>query len=375
MGINKHNAKQRKTSYHIESFEAFFWWRLVVLWCIGITHVIFIWHGDILAIYGFGATILVCLFGLKTLFLKGLTYTRFADFKFPSYSILIAAFCIIFGTIFIKGGVIYYKAELVRAYDAGEVLSERQIRIVEQVKQVHSLEGYNQRQQQRAVELQTYGYGSYWDIVKMRISQLTTKYSPNTFWVIACGLFIIGSFLGHKNYIGRAAEYRQQFIRVGLYAVFFGLAFNYTFVYLNVNKPAGGGEYWLWITFLAKTCAGLGFAATYIVLITLGMLSKARKFLVVFAPIGRMALSCYLMQSIIGTTLSYGYGFGLIGEVNNMLQAVYVVTLFALQTLFCRWWLSRYNFGPMEWLWRSLTYWRLQPMRIDKNKHQQISTA
>src|SRR5206468_1051347 len=74
------------------------------------------------------------------------------------------------------------------------------------------------------------------------------------------------------------------------------------------------------------------------------------------AVVGKMALTNYVAQSIIGTLIFYGYGLGLIGEMGTALAVTLVIPIFLLQVLFSRWWLSRFQYGPLEWLWRSLTY-------------------
>jgi uncharacterized protein len=76
-----------------------------------------------------------------------------------------------------------------------------------------------------------------------------------------------------------------------------------------------------------------------------------------------MALTNYLAQSLICTTIFYGYGFGLYGQVGPALGVFLTLVIFGLQVLFSRWWLSRYHYGPMEWLWRSLTYGKAQAQR------------
>jgi uncharacterized protein len=81
-----------------------------------------------------------------------------------------------------------------------------------------------------------------------------------------------------------------------------------------------------------------------------------------FAAVGRMALTNYLMHSVILTTVFYGYGLGLYGDVARFSQMGFVVAVIALQLVLSPWWLARYRFGPVEWLWRSLTYWQRQPM-------------
>jgi uncharacterized protein len=81
------------------------------------------------------------------------------------------------------------------------------------------------------------------------------------------------------------------------------------------------------------------------------------------AAVGRMALSNYLTHSIVCTTLFYGYGFGLFGQINRTGLAAIVLTICVIQLWVSPIWLKHFRFGPAEWLWRSLTYWKLQPMK------------
>ena len=82
------------------------------------------------------------------------------------------------------------------------------------------------------------------------------------------------------------------------------------------------------------------------------------------AAVGRMAFTNYFTQTILCTTLFYGFGFGLFGSVNRFGLIWIVFAIWVLQLLYSPWWLKRFRFGPMEWLWRSLTYWKRQPMRV-----------
>ena len=82
------------------------------------------------------------------------------------------------------------------------------------------------------------------------------------------------------------------------------------------------------------------------------------------AAVGQMALTCYLATSLICTTIFEGYGFGLFAKLQRyqLLYVVFSVWLFLL--IASPIWLRHFRFGPMEWVWRSLTYWRKQPMKI-----------
>jgi uncharacterized protein len=80
------------------------------------------------------------------------------------------------------------------------------------------------------------------------------------------------------------------------------------------------------------------------------------------APVGQIALTNYLMQSLIATTIFYGHGFALYGTLGRAQHWLVILPVWAFQIVFSRWWLSKYKFGPAEWAWRSLTYWRKQVM-------------
>jgi uncharacterized protein len=81
------------------------------------------------------------------------------------------------------------------------------------------------------------------------------------------------------------------------------------------------------------------------------------------APSGRMALTNYLMATVICTTLFYGTGFGLWGQVSRVGQVGIVVVVLVVQVLVSRWWLRRFRYGPMEWLWRAATWLQWPAMR------------
>jgi len=78
-----------------------------------------------------------------------------------------------------------------------------------------------------------------------------------------------------------------------------------------------------------------------------------------------MAFTNYVLHSLIFGFIFFGYGLGLFGQMGAASALLLVVIVYALQTIFSSLWLSRFRFGPLEWLWRSITYNRLQPMRIN----------
>jgi len=82
-----------------------------------------------------------------------------------------------------------------------------------------------------------------------------------------------------------------------------------------------------------------------------------------FVPVGRMALSAYVGQTVVGALVFFGVGLGLLGRFGNSLTIPLGLAVFALQAWACRAWLERFRFGPLEWAWRSLTWLRREPFR------------
>jgi uncharacterized protein len=106
----------------------------------------------------------------------------------------------------------------------------------------------------------------------------------------------------------------------------------------------------------------LGHAAVVMMACKAQMWPGARRRL---GAVGRMALTNYLAQSLLCTTLFYGYGLGYFGYLDRVWLWGVVLAIWALQLWYSPLWLERFRFGPAEWLWRSLTYGRFQPMRLE----------
>lgn len=109
----------------------------------------------------------------------------------------------------------------------------------------------------------------------------------------------------------------------------------------------------------------LGWVCLIVLLIRPGGALTAR-----VAAAGRMAFSNYLGTTMVCTTLFYGYGFGLYGRLSRGELYLVVAAICALMLAWSKPWLARFRYGPMEWLWRSLARWRLQPMRRLANASQ-----
>ncbi len=74
------------------------------------------------------------------------------------------------------------------------------------------------------------------------------------------------------------------------------------------------------------------------------------------APVGKMGLTTYLMQSVFGITIFYGVGFGMLGEIGSAASIFMGILFFVVQILYSHLWLKYFTMGPVEWLWRAATY-------------------
>lgn len=110
-----------------------------------------------------------------------------------------------------------------------------------------------------------------------------------------------------------------------------------------------------------STALSLGYAAT---IVSMSRARRWRSVVAPLAPVGRLALTVYLTQTLLFTTIFYGYGLGLASWTGPAAVSGLAVVIFSAQVLVCGWWLGRYRFGPAEWAWRALTYLQLPQMKL-----------
>ena len=110
---------------------------------------------------------------------------------------------------------------------------------------------------------------------------------------------------------------------------------------------------------LGAVVLAAGYAAS---VVGLASGSRGRKMLAWAAPVGRMAFTNYIAQSLVLGWIFYGYGLGLIGRLDVAAACTIGLALYATQIAFSAWWLGRYRHGPVEWLWRTAMYGARQPM-------------
>lgn len=177
-------------------------------------------------------------------------------------------------------------------------------------------------------------------------------------------MFLLGLWIGQHQVFRQLEHYRPMLRRVAVWGLAVGLPACLLNGYLNLSVPYNQGEaaglIFAGLYALGVGPLALGYAASFGLL---WLRPGARRLLRQLAPVGRMALTCYLGQSVIGTLLFSGFGLHLAGRVGPTLLWPLAAGIILLQLLLCRWWLRHFRFGPMEWVWRSLSYGRTQPLR------------
>jgi len=120
----------------------------------------------------------------------------------------------------------------------------------------------------------------------------------------------------------------------------------------------------LFITTLSYAIGGPAMMFVYIYILALIYHKNVlNKIIQAICKTGQMAFTNYLTQSIICTTIFYSYGLGLYGKVNFWQGILLAIAIYIVQVIWSHYWLKYYKFGPFEWLWRSMTYGKRQPMR------------
>jgi uncharacterized protein len=203
------------------------------------------------------------------------------------------------------------------------------------------------------------GYGHLF----LRRAQLVRYVESSDFygWAFfdSMGMMLMGMGLLQLGVFGAA---RSRRFYLAMIAVGYGLglpigaAASYGF-YINRFDPVK--VVWLTATYdPARIAVAFGHIGAVMLIVKSSRLPWLTRTL---ADVGRMALTSYLGATLICTTLFNGYGFGLFGSLRRHQLYLVVLGIWIAQLVFSCLWLRRFHFGPVEWLWRSLTYWRRQP--------------
>lgn len=285
-------------------FTAFYLRRLAILLVIGLLHATLLWRGDILRLYAVFGVVLLAVRHLSIRTLLG-------------------------------GALVCYLLSFVM---------------------VGALPGLEEADAPLAVPSAVrYLESSYWQLVEHRATD-----PIETLWLIiqvptVLAVFLVGLALGRSHILENLADYHALLRRWIGPALLVGLAGNLAYVWGWEAKS-------YWLSSLGIHLGAPALSLAYASAVILG--AQSLRWL---APVGQMALTNYISHSLICTSLFYGYGLGLYNQVSPLERIGLAVVIFSGQILLSHAWMHYFRFGPLEWVWRSLTYgerqawWRTRP--------------
>lgn len=300
--------------------------RMVGLLIFGLLHIVLLWDGDILVIYAITGTLLIA-------FRK----TAFARIKKWVIGLLAVPGLLVFA--------IFIYTLVARLSEAGSrTFSESDISIA---KEFANTEATQKLLQNGFVDGISERINTYFELAPLLFSRIPT--------VLA--MFLIGLYLGRSNFIRQLPEKVDTLKKFR----FWGLSVGFSLMLLivvgtKVLPPVSALVAIIEDQYLAGPILCLGYASA----LTLSFLrNPERKIFGFFSRVGRLALTNYLSQSLVLTFLAYGWGLGWALKLSGFQVLGICIVLYMTQVIMSGLWLSKFKYGPLEWAWRCITYWKV----------------
>jgi uncharacterized protein len=309
--------------------------RLSILFLIGVAHFLLLWDGDILHDYAMLGFVLLIFRrrSLKTL--------------------------LVWAAIFLSIPVLFHSATTY--YSITRQVNPPLMKWI-------SYENGAEDQQTIQETQRLYARGSYVEMIKVRAGELPRDLLPGADDAYIFTMFLLGLCAGRRRIFHDISAHRSFIRRVQKWGLIIGIAGNAAFAVGGAFDPSPTSVMQnvgrLCLVFAAPAMSF--FYASTILLLAQGEAWRRR--LAPLAVVGRMALSNYLFQSLVCTLIFYSYGLALFCKIRPSLGLLLTIAIFLIQIPLSVWWLRRFRFGPVEWLWRSLTYWQRQPMRVSRRQ-------
>lgn len=321
MGVQMRRAQARQ-----QPFAARYFWRMLLLLLIGLLHAFFLWDGDILSLYALlGILLLLCRNASRRMLLAGAAL------------LLVVAVALHMPAPWMVSFRQWYNSATSSSYDP-------------------------------ALFNDLYRSGSYWEIVRLRAQMFL---GANSGLLYAFGnvfsMFLLGLYVSKRGVFERIQEHRVLVYRTLWVGLLVGLIGNGVYVATIMDWIPLPQSYEQFVGVGGRSIGAPALMLFYVAgIITLYGSQRWRASLLPLAGVGRMALSNYLLQSLICTTIFYRYGLGFFGEISPTTGLVLTGIIFLIQIRLSAWWFEHFQYGPVEWLWRVLTYSRRLPIRIGK---------
>lgn len=366
MAIQMIRAKEKD-----RPFVGWYLRRLFFLFCFGVAHILFLWSGDILIAYSIFGSVLL-LFRNR----KNATLLKWAG-------------GIIIAFAFLGTGAIVLMTFLGDALDTASVPPTTQFAetapaepapaapqtaptatsaapSVEPATQPNGRDDtlkHVRRLVDRTYEI--YGHGSYLETMLLRVFEfaLAMLFQVWLMGPIVMAMFLIGLYIGRTRRLADIEANLPFFRRSLQWGLLIGVIGNGMAAISQIAPSTQEHPLLAGMLFLGDFIGGPAMSMFYAAsLILLSLRKQCARFLQYLAPVGRMALTNYLMQSLVCSLIFNGYGLGYYGKVSPAGGFVLTVSIYLAQVVFSNVWMSRFRFGPLEWLWRTLSYGKVQPL-------------
>jgi uncharacterized protein len=309
--------------------------RMTALAVFGAVHGLLIWAGDILLAYA--------LVGFALLLFRRTPVSRLPKWAAALLAAPLALMSLVVAAIELAGSNEIAREQIARsqAESEAEILQQ-----AARAAEVYATGSFGEQTVQRGVDV---------------LQQL--QFLP-MFGITLLGFFLLGAWFVRSGAIGDPASHGALFRRmlgIGLGAgaplAVGAMLLGYGEGLLRVSARAFAATVTMTV---AALLLSFGYLAAVVLLLRR---PERRERLAPLAAAGRMALTNYVLQSVVMTAIAYSWGLGLFGKISRAWQLPLAVAVWGVNLALSRWWLSRFRFGPLEWLWRSITYLAPQPMR------------
>jgi uncharacterized protein len=304
--------------------------RLLALLVIGLLHILLLWDGDILVIYALTGTLLIAMRNLTD---RALRRWIIGLLAIPATLVLIALVV----SLAVRWGA-----------DGSAAMTSSDLDIASQFADTSASSELAHATFLQGAQIRI---GTYISLLPLLLSRIPT--------VLA--MFLIGLLIGRSGFLASLPEQRPTLRHVRNVTFAIGLPVMALIVLATKVLPTTSALIAIIEDqYITGPLLCLGLAST----ITLGYLnSPGRRVFAWIQPMGQMALTNYLSQSLVMTFLAYGWGLGLALRLNGFAVLAAAVALYVVQASLSWAWLRRYSYGPCEWVWRCVTYGRWMPIR------------
>lgn len=331
-GMGFHLLMRKRELAGHDAGHGVYWRRLAVLAGFGALHIGLLWFGDVLLLYALCGCVLIAFRRCRE---KTLWWWAGGLFVLP----------LIIWAGFVAITWLAYLTPESAAYMDQAMAAELEAMFI----------------QQEAL-IEAYGSGGFGEIAAARWDEYVSTWMTNlAFGPHMLGAMLLGLILGRRGALTEPAAHGEFFRRVLWVCVPIGVV-GKTLYAVGIVRYEFLPNVWLWWAMVGAAIGGPASTLVYIALLRQAVLRGwATRLQRRVAAAGRMPLTNYLTQSLVATTLFFGYGLGLYGRVNIWQGVLLAAGIYSVQLIVSPLWLRRFTLGPLEWVWRRLTYGPIRP--------------